>query len=355
MRSVKLAACVVMILALSGSVAVTSSHAAEYWPAGSEWAAISPEEAGMDSAKLDDAVANMMAQNSLGVMVLRGGRIVAEEYADDWGRDKSRKIASATKSMVAILVGMALEEGKFTGLDHSISDFAPQWKGTPKEAITLRHMLSMTSGLNGRGFRVSNARGDQFEVNSKMPLDHEPGTVWNYNTPAYHMLFRIIEKATGESLESYAQRKLFGPMGMEHTTWMKDEADGVTNYYRAICSTRDLARFGLFALRGGRWRDKQLVSEEFFKLATTPSQEMNPAYGFLWWLNAEKGTPPRGGTADYRFRDAPRDTVAAMGAQGQIVIAIPSLDLVVVRQGNRPKNEASLSIGPFVASIKDKE
>jgi len=309
----------------------------------------------MDSAKLDDAVANMMAQNSLGVLVLRGGKIVAEEYADSWGRDKSMRIASATKSMVALLAGMALEEGKFTGLDQSISDFTPQWKGTPKEAITLRHMLSMTSGLNGRGFRLNNVKGDQFEVNSKMPLDHEPGTVWNYNTAAYHMLFRIIEKATGENLESYAQRKLFGPLGMEHTSWMKDETDGVTNYYRAICSTRDLARFGLFALRGGRWEDKQLVSKEFFKLATTPSQNMNPAYGFLWWLNADKGTSARGGNREYRFGDAPRDTIAAMGAQGQIVIAVPSLDLVVVRQGNRPKNAASLSIAPFVGSIKDEE
>jgi CubicO group peptidase (beta-lactamase class C family) len=355
MRCVTLSACVVVIMVLSACAAITSSQAAEYWPAGAQWAIISPEEAGMDSEKLEDAVANLMAHDSLGVIVLRGGKIVAEKYADNWGRDKSMKIASATKSMVAILVGMALEEGKFTGLDQSISDFAPQWKGTPKEAITLRHLLSMTSGLNSKGFRVSNAKGDQFEVNSKMPLSHEPGTVWNYNTPAYHMFFRILEKATGESLEVYAQRKLFGPLGMEHTTWMKEETGDVTNYYRAICSTRDLGRFGIFALRGGRWRDKQLVSEEFFKLATTPSQEMNPAYGFLWWLNAEKGTSARGGTADYRFRDAPRDTIAALGAQGQIVIVVPSLDLVVVRQGNRPKDASFQFVGQFVASIKDEE
>jgi len=354
MRSVRLPARFVTLLVPCICAVVTSSHAAEYWPVGSEWAAISPEEAGMDSTKLDEAVANLLASNSLGVIVLRGGKIVAEEYADNWGRDKSMRIASATKSMVVILIGMALEEGKFTGLDQSISDFAPQWKGTPKEAITLRHMLSMTSGLNGRGFRLSNTKGDQFEVNAKMPLDHEPGTVWNYNTAAYHMLFRIIEKATGESLESYAQRKLFGPMGMEHTTWMKEEMGDVTNYYRAICSSRDLARFGLFALRGGRWRDKQLVSEKFFKLATTPSQEMNPAYGFLWWLNAEKGTSARGGNKEYRFPDAPRDTIAALGAQGQIVIAVPSLDLVVVRQGDRPKDASFSFVGQFIAAVKDK-
>ena len=133
-----------------------------------------------------------------------------------------------------------------------------------------------------------------------MPLKAAPGTAWHYNTVAYHMLYRLIEKATGENLEAYAQRKLFGPLGMEHHSWIKSPAGTVTNYYRLQCSTRDLGRFGLFALRGGEWEGQQLISKPYFKQATTPSQDLNPAYGFLWWLNARESSTTLAGLSTAR-------------------------------------------------------
>ena len=107
-----------------------------------------------------------------------------------------------------------------------------------------------------------------------MPLKAKPGKSWEYNTTAYHLLFRVLEKATGEGLEAYSRKKLFDPIGMEHADWLKNKAGDVTNYYRLQCSTRDMGRFGLFALRGGQWNGKQLVSNDYFKLATSPSQEL---------------------------------------------------------------------------------
>jgi CubicO group peptidase (beta-lactamase class C family) len=173
------------------------------------------------------------------------------------------------------------------------------------------------------------------------------------------MLYRLIEKATGESLELYAQRKLFGPLGMEHHRWIKNEAGAVTNYYRLQCSTRDLGRFGLFALRGGAWDGKQLISKPFFQQATTPSQDLNPAYGFLWWLNAAESSTPAAGilavTPRLKFTGAPRDLIAAMGAEGQNVLVVPSLDLVVVRQGEIPRDPALAAnlLQRVIQSIKD--
>ena len=148
-----------MITALGFNPAMAEN----YWPQGKEWATVTPDAAGMDAAKLDAAVKFAMGHNSKGLLVLRGGKIVAESYADGWTQDTAGGIASATKSMVSTLVGMALDEGKFKSVDQPLADFAPQLKGTDKEALTLRHLLTMTSGLSPRGAERNN-RGDQFEA-----------------------------------------------------------------------------------------------------------------------------------------------------------------------------------------------
>jgi CubicO group peptidase (beta-lactamase class C family) len=327
----------VVVLATT-TVMMARSPEEAYWPRGADWATIKPAAVDMDEVQLQAVVKYALEQKTLGVLVLRAGKIVAEGYAQGWGVDKTHNLASATKSMTSILVGMALDDGKFKGLDQSIADFAPAWKGTDKEAIQLWHFLSMTTGLNHRGAGLSR-RGDQFETGLKMPLTAKPGEVWAYNTNAYHMLFRLLEKATGENLEAYSQRKLFGPLGMEHPGWIKAQAGGVTNYHSVQCSVRDLARFGLFALRGGKWGDKQLVSEQYFRQATSPSQKLNPAYGFLWWLNnPEAAAVSRRVARQLLFPGAPCDLFAAMGNEGQIALIVPSLDLVVVRLGDSPQD-----------------
>ncbi|MGQ0636072.1 MAG: serine hydrolase domain-containing protein [Planctomycetaceae bacterium] len=315
------------------------------WPRGADWDSLDPQAAGFDAAALNAALVDALRLNTKGLLVLRSGRVVTELYAADWDRDQSHNIFSATKSVTAILVGIALDEGKFKGLDQPIADFAGQLKGTPKEGILLRHLLSMTSGLDNRGFPLDTTEGDQFEINLRMPLKAAPGTRWEYNTQAYHLHFRLLEKATGVPLEEYSRTKLFGPLGMEHTAWEKRQVGEVTNYYRLRCSTRDMGRFGLFALRGGEWDGKQLVSREFLRLATTPSQNLNRNYGFLWTLNtpeeSAEGNGQRASTAPapqtgFRFSGSPNDTIAALGAFGQCIMIVPSLDLVVVRTGDSP-------------------
>ncbi len=330
----------------------SSARAETYCPQGKHWATVTPDVAGMDEARLAAAVKYALGQNTKGLLVLRSGKIVAESYADGWDKDKASGIASATKSMVSILVGIALDEGKFKSVDQPLVEFAPPLKGTGQEALTLRHLLTMTSGLSPQGAERVGRGGDQFAALWKMTLQDKPGTVWRYNTPAYHTLFRLIEKATGQSLEEYSRQKLFGPLGMEHASWVKVKAGDVTNYFHLECSTRDLGRFGLFAQRGGQWDGKQLVSKDYFKLATSPSQKLNPDYGFLWWLNANDG--PRARPARRSFPGLPHDLIAAMGRAGQYVLIVPSQDLVVVRQGDQPGEAAFATelLKQVVGSIK---
>jgi len=336
------------LLATGAGLAAAAASGAEaaargaYWPGASDWAKAAPGEAGMDPARLSAALDAAMADRSVGLLVLRGGRIVAERYAQGTGPASPHQIASAAKSVVSVLVGVAIDEGRIRGLEQSAADFIPAWRGTPKAAITLRHLLTMTSGLDIRGLKVRGITGDQFALDAAAPQNAPPGTVWAYATPMFHLLYHVLERATGEPFEAFAQRTLIGPLGMADTTWVTGAGQGamgpVTNYYTASCSARDLARFGLFALRGGRWNDRQLVSAAYMRAAVSPSQALNPAYGLLWWENAEpgRGAAPSEQAPHYIFEGAPRDAFAALGAGGQAVMVAPSRDLVVIRQGYAP-------------------
>ena len=335
-----------VFLASAGAVLASPAMAATpYWPGAGDWATVSPEAAGFDPVRLTGALDAIMARKSVSTLVLRGGRMVAERYAAGWPADRAREVASVGKSMTSVLVGMAIDDGKIKGVDQPAADFIPQWRGTPKEKILIRHLLSMTSGLHETGLSARGVAGDQFALNAAAPITDPPGARWFYNTPVYHLLVHIVARATGERFEDYAQRKLIGPLGMSGTTWLTNTGKGatgpVTNYYTALCTARDLARLGLFAQRGGQWAGKRLVNASYWKASISPSQTVNPAYGYLWWVNAAPGFPAvafeaPAGKPGLRFAGSPPDTFAALGAGGQVCIVSPSLDLVVVRQGDNP-------------------
>lgn len=322
-----------------------------YWPVGDSWASLTAGEAGLDGSKLSSAIDAAMAERSNSVLVLRRGRLAAERYAPGVTVRSRQEIASAAKSMISVLVGIAVDQGRIKSVEQSAADFIPAWRSEPQAAITIRHLLSMTSGQDFRGLALRGVAGDQFAINSAAPQAAPPGTRWAYDTATFHLLYHVIERAVDEPFPAFARRNLLDPLGMSDTRWLTSVGQGangrVTNYYSAECSARDLARFGLFAQRGGRWAGRQIVSATYLKAATSPSQALNPAYGYLWWENARPGRGAGVGAggaegAGYRFEGSPRDTFAAMGAGGQVVMVVPSLELVVVRQGQNPGSAASL-------------
>ncbi|MBU1383501.1 MAG: beta-lactamase family protein [Alphaproteobacteria bacterium] len=281
-----------------------------------------------------------MADASTSVLVSRNGTILAERYAAGWGPDRPREVASVAKSVIAVLIAMAAEAGAITGFDQSAADFIPAWRGDARAGITLRHLMSMTSGLDDTGLALRGVAGDQFAINAGAPLRHPPGTRWAYNTAAYHLLFHVLERATGQSVETFAGARLFGPLGMDDTRWVTSTGAGaagpVTNWYSAASTARDLARFGELILGHGVWSGRRLIGAENLRTLLAPSQDLNPSYGLLWWSNARRGADAFGRGASLRFPDAPRDTVAALGAGGQMVLVVPSRELIVVRQGEAP-------------------
>ena len=184
-------------------------------------------------------------------MVLAGGRILAEEYWGDATEDTVQDIASCQKSVTSTLIGIAVDEGRL-GLDDPISDHLGRgWSRAEVEeeaAITVRHLLTMTSGLNKTTLRK----------------EAEPGTAWRYNTPAYQKLRRVLEAATGEDINTLSRRRLFDRIGMgpgavwapRRVTPFNTDPTG-DELWALQLTARDMARFGLLAERDGVWGEHE--------------------------------------------------------------------------------------------------
>ncbi|MEZ6022586.1 MAG: serine hydrolase domain-containing protein [Hyphomonadaceae bacterium] len=221
-------------------------------------------------------------------------------------------VASAQKSVVAFLVGVAITQGAMS-LDAPMTDYlGPGWSRAPRDreaAITLRHAMSMTTGLS-----------------TVLDYEQPAGTRWEYNTNAYATVSRAVARAMGRDLGELTQRWLTGPAEMMDSRWERRawvQAGQDANAFGFISSARDLARFGEVVMAGGRWRDRVLLDNpDYFKAMLTPSQALNRGYGLLWWV----GAPP----------NAPRDTVSARGALGRYCLITPSIGLIVSRIGDEP-------------------
>ncbi len=301
-------------------------------------------DAGWNATALEPALAYAERQRSSAVVIVDRGRVIAERYwtVDTgagspyaplvWGRTAAgapiEDVASLQKSIVSVLVGIAADRG-LLDLDAPVSSYLRAgWTsatGDEESAITVRHLLSMTSGLS-------------------LALEYQApaGSVWLYNTRAYSRLVDVLEAVAGEGIGPLTEHWLTGPTGMRDTVWRRRpwvtpgmDANPVGLYTTA----RDLARFGELMLAGGIWEGRRLVSESYLAAAIEPSQSLNPAYGLLWWLNGwPMRTTPEASGHEVLAPAAPGDMYAAQGALGRKAYVVPSLGLVVVRLGDTPED-----------------
>jgi len=256
------------------------------------------------------------------------GQIVTERYWDNWTAETGSVISSATKSIVSVLVGICLTQGMIESLDQPVSDFIIKFKIKPKDKITVRHLLAMTSGLEKPPLWRMRPGLSQNERDfaASLRMEHEPGTTWDYNTIAFRILFQIIQEASGQTLNAFTRDRLFDPLGMTSSHWRTRQFSNVPSYLNMVSSARDLAQFGLLVQQYGDWQGRQLVSREFFEAALQPGQTHNPNFGLLFWLN---------GPNRRLLPDCPEDVVIAMGAEDTRVTIVPSMQLVVTRLGKR--------------------
>lgn len=283
--------------------------------------ALVPREAAV--SPLSVAVDFVGERRTTAFLVARGEQTLVERYWAGLDADRPAPVTSISKSVVSLLVGIALREGAIASVEQPAAEFLGEWRGKPQERILIRHLLSMTSGLQCPTlWELGTAVPGQFGVNLRP--ERAPGTHWEYNTGAYRLLFTILERATGEALDAFTRRALAQPLGLSQTRWRTGVAHGTPFFVNLLSSARDLATIGRLVAQGGAWNGQPLVAPGYLDAALRPSQALNPAYGFLFWVNsARKRLQP----------DAPLDTVGAFGAGDCRLFVIPSRDLVVVRLG----------------------
>ena len=306
-----------------------------------DWAEGNPSDYGFDPAALDAAATLAGELESYCLLVIKNGVLVAEHYYQGHNENTAQKSFSVAKAYASTLVGIAIERGDIASLDEPVSSYVSEWQGTANEAITIREIMSMTSGLEW-------SLWDDYVSLVTFSDDHTahaiglqpaepPGTSWTYNNGAVQILEPLFRGATGMTIEQYAAEHLWTPIGME-ATWAHDPAGNPTVYASVLSSCRHHARFGYLYLRNGVWKDEQIVPTSYLSEALTPSQPFNRAYGYFFWLNGETPAldPMMEPLPGMLAPNAPTDLIGARGFGNQFVDVLPSQDLVVVRFGTDP-------------------
>lgn len=302
------------------------------------WERIPPQRAGWSADGLDALLRFAESRRSTGVIILLHGRILTERYWDptrfastaQYRFEKSadgqirEDVASMQKSVTAMLFGIAREK-KLADLETPVSKLlGAGWSRLPAEqegAITMRHLLTMTSGTS-----------------DELAFEAAPGAKWRYNSVAYQKILPALAKAAGKDANVLTRQWLTGPLGMTHSEWRdRPNLRGMVGF---VTTARDMARFGLMTQAGGEWQGKRIVDAAYVQHALQPSQQLNPSYGLLWWLNGHpvRRAGARGG-GEMLIPTAPKDLVAAQGALGRKVYVVNSLGIVAVRIGGEAQQK----------------
>lgn len=267
-------------------------------------------------------------------VIIKNKKIVHEQYWNGTTDTTRSNSFSAAKSIIALLIGCLIDEGKITNTDQLVSTILPDFKNTNGYKLKIIDLLTMSSGIEwdegySSLFSVTTEAyyGKQLkELITGLTIVNEPGKIFSYQSCNTQLLAMIIEKASGMTVSEYASEKLWKPLGAEHPAlWSVDREDGIEKAYCCFNSTAtDFARIGQLVLDSGQFNNQQLISKSFIKEATTPvlnlkDKEGNTVnyYGYQFWLLTYKN----------------RDIIYARGILGQYIFIIPSLQTVVVRLG----------------------
>jgi CubicO group peptidase (beta-lactamase class C family) len=274
-----------------------------------------------------------------GLLIVRNGALVVEEYFAGYGQDDLHSIQSVTKSVTSALIGIALERGHLRGLDERIVDFFPQWRDTiaqdpRRAALTLRDLLTMRSGTdyhedgnNSPHDQLNRLRRgwDRFYLSRTMIAD--PGTRFRYDSGGVILMSSLLKGRAGVHAHEFAPEHLFKPLGITRTRWFVNDEGHPHTGGGLHLHPRDMARFGFLYLQRGHWNGRQVVPEQWVEESTrlhVPLENMGyiVGYGYLWWILQPD---PDGDGSEHIY--------AAMGFRAQYIFVVPEHEMVVVVTG----------------------
>ena len=324
------------------------SNSQTYFPPNnsSNWDTIPSTDFNWCQEKIDSLYSFLDATNSKSFILLKNGKIVLEQYFNGHTDTSFWYWASAGKTLMSCLVGIAQEDGYLKISDTTSNYLGSGWtscNSLEEEKITIWNQLTMTSGLDDL---VPNPFCTD---DTCLTCVVDPGNRWRYHNAPYTLLRPVLENATGQGLNLFSIQNILNPIGM----------DGffVYNGYDNLFSStsRSMARFGLFIQNQGNWNGNQIMNDtNYFNQMISSSQTLNNSYGYLWWLNGKTSYMLPGLPSVFfgnLFPNAPNDLIAALGKNGQIINIVPSQDLVLIRMGQSP--DSSLVPMNFVNELWD--
>ncbi|MDQ3193319.1 MAG: beta-lactamase family protein [Bacteroidota bacterium] len=289
----------------------------------------------------DSSIQKIQSFKTVSYLVVKNDSILHEQYWEGFDKQKLSNSFSMAKTIVGILTGVAIKEGKIQSLDQAVGDFLPEFKEGKKSEITIRHLMTMSAGLDfdedyaspfaypAQAYYGTDLRSLTLKYNVK----EEPGEIFRYLSGDTQLLSFVLAEATGKTISEYASEKLWKPMGAENSAyWNLDSENGSEKAYCCfISNARDFARLGKLYLNFGNWNGNQLIDSVFVAESIIPAKlvdnkgEANKKYGLKWWL------------VDYKEMKI----FYARGILGQYIICIPEKNMIIVRLGH--KREANPS------------
>jgi CubicO group peptidase (beta-lactamase class C family) len=320
----------------SSAASTATTPPTTLWP-GDDWAESTPEAQGMHSAALARLVDFGAAQGMDSLLVTRHGSLVAEAFYAPYREGLKHAVNSTTKGVVATLTGMAIQDGLIASRDAPVLGFFADRKvanaDASKKAMALGHLLDMTSGLHWieplsdavpeTMLQLGRARDWQGFVLDR-PMAQAPGAGFNYNSGNTHLLSAILAQKTGGSTLAYAQKRLFGPLGITDVRWKKDPQGLEVGGWGLYLHPRDMARIGYLYLRRGQWNGRQLLPAAWVEQVFNPVVDMGfgsaaPAFKYAngWWSIPSKRA------------------YFTAGFNRQLIVVLPDIDVVVAVTGRR--------------------
>lgn len=317
------------------------------------WEIASPDSAGMDDAQLCTIAARLeqRATKVHSVVVVRHGKLIFEQYFpgydQPWGQPEGQHeftattkhdMRSASKSVTSLLVGIAIDRKLIAGVDEPVLKFLPDYAAVKQagwEAVTLRHLLTMSSGINWDEARAwTDPKNDEphlgFEADPlgyvlSRPIAAPPDVLWTYNGGGTDLLGNIIERVSKKSLEAFAREALFQPIGITDVEWKTYPKNGKIAAAAGLrLRPRDAAKIGQLLLNRGQWNGQQIVSADWIAQSITPRFQAigffgsTMFYGYQWWMGRSLA-----GGKEIKW-------VGAFGWGGQRIFIVPELDLVMM-------------------------
>lgn len=281
----------------------------------------------------DSAIVKLKATSTTSFLIERNDTILVEQYFGNHTKSTKSNSFSAAKSVVALLIGIALDEGKIKSLDDPIAKYLPFLMENAKN-VTIREVMGMSSGLDWSesGINPFSDNAEAYYTNHLVDMIKDkgftaakPGIKFNYKSGNTEILGIILKNVTGMSPTKYLEEKIWSKIGTQNNLlWSLDEEGGIEKAFCCIyATTRDFARLGQLLLNQGKWKGKEIIDSTTLQALTTAFNPNYPFYGLQFWIYDEPKHP----------------AVYFRGIKGQYIIVIPSLNTVIVRTGHHRKDK----------------